>query len=128
MKLPLTGNKFACFDKLLSNKKALAVTYDPRTEYIYWSEANFILRAKKNSEGHHLLLAFFDGFPNWLAIDWISGNLFWTLLKKRNIIAVSRADGSSRKTLVSDATNVVHIAINPLEGLAAFLNFKVFKI
>ena len=127
-RLPLARDRFTCFEKVFDNRRALAVTYDPRTEYIYWSEANVIFRAKMKSETQSYLknnlfsipverVAIFQNRqPNWLALDWISGNLFWTFLNRRNFIGVSRADGSSKKTLISDASNVGQIAINPIKG------------
>ena len=69
---------------------------------------------------HHLSTA--DG----IAVDWIARNLYWTHTG-RNVIEVSRLDGTSRKTLVQeDLDEPRAMALFPRKGLVLFSFLFVF--
>ena len=51
-----------------------------------------------------------------IAVDWIARNLYWTDTG-RNVIEVSRLDGSSRKTLIEDDLDEPRaVALFPRKG------------
>ena len=55
-------------------------------------------------------------FPEGLAVDWVSSNLYWTDTGT-NRIEMARLDGTSRKLLIwTDLDGPRSIALDPPEG------------
>ena len=61
------------------------------------------------------------GRAEGLAVDWLSGNIYWTDAKKR-VIEVASKDGYYRYTLFSGRMNMPHaLVLDPLAGLVLML-------
>lgn len=57
------------------------------------------------------------GRAEGLAVDWLSGNIYWTDAKKR-VIEVASKDGYYRYTLFSGRMNMPHaLVLDPPAGL-----------
>ena len=98
---------------VLGLKSAVGTDYDALHDYVYFSDvkADKIGRVKIGQDrGSPIEWIITDNLqnPDGLAVDWIGGNLYWTDSKLKSInkdkseIAVSKLDGSYRKTLLQE--------------------------
>ena len=98
---------------VLGLKSAVGIDYDALNDYVYFSDvkADKIGRVKiGQARGSPVEWIITDNLqnPDGLAVDWIGGNLYWTdsklksLNKDKSEIAVSKLDGSYRKTLLQE--------------------------
>ena len=98
---------------VLGLKSAVGIDYDALNDYVYFSDvkADKIGRVKiGEARGSPVEWIITDNLqnPDGLAVDWIGGNLYWTdsklksLNKDKSEIAVSKLDGSYRKTLLQE--------------------------
>ena len=102
---------------------------DDFTGYIYFSDASHPFIGRVGFDGTGLRCVVDGVRTDSLAIDWISGNLYWIdydivldehgkLKEHVNFtIAVSRLDGSYKKTLISSGLGALRgLAVLPREG------------
>lgn len=100
--------------------------------WIYWVEFNRgiwngIFRIRPNgTELQHIIK---DGIGSngirGLAIDWISGNMYFTnVFPHENYVEVSWLDGTNRKVLVKTTTDAPReLAVNPLKRLLYWIDY-----
>ena len=103
-----------------------------RDSWIYWVEFNRghwngIFRARPNgTEIQHIIK---DGIGSnairGLAIDWVSGNLYFTnVFPHENYVEVCWLDGSNRKILVKTTSDAPReLAVNPIKRLLYWIDY-----
>ena len=100
---------------------------DDYSGYIYYSDPSNQYIGRVGFDGTGLATVITNVQTDSLAVDWVSGNLYWinydVLLKDGSAshtnftISVSRLDGSYRKTLISTGlSNLRGLAVLPREG------------
>lgn len=96
---------------------------------MYWadSEKGTITRIKRDGTQREVILKQLDQLdPNnsdWLggiAIDWVANNIYWSD-QKRNIIEVSRLNGSHRYIVISNVEKPTALAVDPFAGLLFYV-------
>lgn len=124
----------------LNNPVALEYYYsDDRNGYIYWSDPDdgFIGRVAFDGSGPVTVVNKTN--TDALAVDWISGNLYWAdyaivydsqgvVRRYENYtISVSRLDGRHRKMLISGGLGSLRgLSILPREGYVAMMTINVY--
>lgn len=96
---------------------------------LYWgdNELGSISRVRRDGTHRETILEAINlaGYKqqDWLggiAIDWIAGNIYWSDTK-RNIIEVSRLDGSNRYVVVANVDKPTALAVDPVQGLLFYV-------
>ncbi|XP_024940882.1 low-density lipoprotein receptor-related protein 2 isoform X2 [Cephus cinctus] len=103
-------------DVVVDEKRVQDIDYDPRMEYVFWIDSHdntikrsYMINAKDGDVkiGYPQDLSIkSDSKPMSLAVDWISGNLYWSevdisIAGSRGRIMVSKSDGRYRRSLVT---------------------------
>ncbi|XP_078694382.1 low-density lipoprotein receptor-related protein 2-like isoform X1 [Branchiostoma floridae x Branchiostoma belcheri] len=105
----------------LHSTSPLALDYDSRTGYVYWSDYydEIIYRAKRDGSGFETLV---DNTQvsvsaiNGLALDYAGQNIYWTDYWTE-IIGVAKMDGRHAQAIVSENLNWPgDIVLDPTEG------------
>ncbi|XP_034653858.1 prolow-density lipoprotein receptor-related protein 1 isoform X1 [Drosophila subobscura] len=105
------------------------IDYHAATDMLYWgdNEVGSISRVKRDGTQRETILEAINlaGYKqqDWLggiAIDWVAGNIYWSDTK-RNLIEVSRLDGSHRYVVVSNVEKPTCLAVDPLQGLLFYV-------
>ena len=95
-----------------------ATDYNADAEEIFWTSKSdrAILKAPASGGHSSVLLQLEDGsYPTSLAVDWITGNIYYTT--SRGQIAVVKGDGSYSAVLFDEPSgNLSSLAVNPLTG------------
>ena len=95
-----------------------ATDYNADANEIFWtSKSNrAILKASVSGGSSSVLLRLDDGsYPTSLAVDWITGNVYYTT--SRGQIAVAKGDGAYSAVLFHEPSgNLSSLAVNPLTG------------
>jgi len=102
-------------------EEANALDFDRMNGMIYWSDtkSRTISRAFLNGSNQEIVVEFGLDYPASLAVDWVTGNLFW-LDAGINRIEMSRLDGTGtgrRVLLWQNVENLKSITVDPLRGL-----------
>ncbi|XP_043497943.1 low-density lipoprotein receptor-related protein 2 isoform X2 [Polistes fuscatus] len=119
-------------DVISHEKRIQAVDIDPAKEYVFWIDSHdntikrsYMVNAKdgKVKIGHAQDLDMkTDSKPTGLAVDWISGNLYWSEVDDTGVrplgrIMVSKSDGRYRRSLVTtDLDGPTSIVLDPQLG------------
>ncbi|XP_002138212.3 prolow-density lipoprotein receptor-related protein 1 isoform X1 [Drosophila pseudoobscura] len=105
------------------------IDYHAATDMLYWgdNEVGSISRVKRDGTQRETILEAINlaGYKqqDWLggiAIDWVAGNIYWSDTK-RNLIEVSRLDGSHRYVVVANVEKPTVLAVDPLQGLLFYV-------
>lgn len=100
---------------------AIALDYDYAGQKLYYTDVilDVIRRADLNGSNMETIIEMGLVTADGLAVDWIAQNLYWTDTGHgRNVIEVSRLDGTSRKVLLSERLDEPRaIAVYPEKGL-----------
>eukprot|EP00118_Oscarella_pearsei_P005231 m.23758 g.23758 ORF g.23758 m.23758 type:complete len:1685 (+) comp28531_c0_seq1:115-5169(+) len=110
----------------LPTSNAIGISHDPVEDLVYWTEfltlgpdkhtGSVIRRAKRDGTEYSELVRVEVGAFLALAVDWLGRNIYWTDADFR-AISVARLDGSSVKTLITEAVDKPRaIALDPVEG------------
>jgi hypothetical protein len=95
-----------------------ATDYNADANEIFWtSKSNrSILKASASGGPSSVLFQLEDGsYPTSLAVDWITGNIYYTT--SRGQIAIVRGDGSYNAILIDQPSgNFSSLAVSPLTG------------
>ncbi|CAG4941600.1 unnamed protein product [Colias eurytheme] len=98
-------------------KRAITVDFDPKTEYIYWTDSlsKTISRARLDGSEQSVVIHS-SGVPDSIAIDPLARNIYWTD-PVSDTITVARLDGSAKKVIIHDELyNPRAIALHPTAG------------
>ncbi|CAH1393043.1 unnamed protein product [Nezara viridula] len=103
-----------------------SIDYDAANDYIYWADGDHgtITRVHRDGTGREVVIGHHepvDSLPvDWLtglAVDWVSGNIYWAD-PKLNVIEVAKLNGSHRYVVVHSGLETVHsLAVDPVAGL-----------
>uniref|UniRef100_A0A8C1P3S5 Low density lipoprotein receptor b n=1 Tax=Cyprinus carpio TaxID=7962 RepID=A0A8C1P3S5_CYPCA len=97
-------------------KNVVALDVDVHNDTIFWSDLSLkkIYSAAAADPAHHsTVIDSRISRPEGLAVDWVHGNIYWTDGELRTV-SVATADGSKRKTLVSEGLqNPRAIVVDP---------------
>uniref|UniRef100_A0A672KCK1 Low-density lipoprotein receptor-like n=1 Tax=Sinocyclocheilus grahami TaxID=75366 RepID=A0A672KCK1_SINGR len=97
-------------------KNVVALDVDVHSDRIFWSDVSLkkIYSAAAADPAHHsTVIDSRISRPEGLAVDWVHGNIYWTDGELRTV-SVATADGSKRKTLVSEGLqNPRAIVVDP---------------
>lgn len=103
---------------------ATNIDFHADTNYIYFADSDkgIISRVKRDGTKRELLVNQFDQIENqsgdWLggfAIDWVANNIYWTD-QNRNLIEVSRSDGTFHYVIASNIERPNALGIDPVAG------------
>ncbi|XP_017771582.1 PREDICTED: putative vitellogenin receptor [Nicrophorus vespilloides] len=99
-------------------KQVVGVSYDGN--HVYWtdifSEHENLIRSLEDGSHRELLITSGLGSPEDLAVDWITGNIYFTDSEMQHI-GVCHNDGTKCTVLVNQDINKPRaIVLNPLEG------------
>ncbi|XP_066145382.1 low-density lipoprotein receptor-related protein 4 isoform X1 [Euwallacea fornicatus] len=100
-------------------KNAVAVAWDSKSNYIYWTDLALksINRAYWNGSDHQVILHTNIESPKGLAFDWISDKIYWTDSVVSRI-EVAKADGSMRSLIIwEDVDQPGDIVVDAPSGL-----------
>ncbi|XP_063530568.1 low-density lipoprotein receptor-related protein 6 [Cydia strobilella] len=98
-------------------KRAMSIDFDPKTEYIFWSDsmAKTISRARLDGSDQSVVIHS-NGVPDSIAIEPLARNIYWTD-PVTDTINVARLDGSVRKVIIyEDLYEPRAIAVHPTAG------------
>ena len=110
-----------------------AIDIDVRNKIVYWSDTHAwtINRMNLTSGEVKIILREDIGEIYSLAVEWESGLIYWTDYVYERI-EVANADGSSRRTLVTqNVKSPIGIAVDPANGYVihqAYVHFGLFII
>ncbi|RZF40959.1 hypothetical protein LSTR_LSTR013214 [Laodelphax striatellus] len=117
---------------------ATGVDFDAENDYLYWADSDHgtVSRIKRDGTGRQIVVEPFDSVMfdalmensmsvdllSGLAVDWISGNLYWTN-PQQNAIEVSRLNGSHRFVVLSTGLSSPHcLSLDPVHGLMFWID------
>ncbi|KAG1652486.1 Low-density lipoprotein receptor-related protein 6 [Nymphon striatum] len=105
-----------------------AIDFDFKDNRIYWSDDRKIRRAYVNGSNVENIVEFGVEFPDSLAVDWISHNIYW-IDASFNRIEVASLDGKSRKVVVwHNLQQPKSIAVDPVHGYLYWSDWSTQKI
>lgn len=119
---------------IANEKRVQALDFDPRSEYVFWIDGydnsikrSYMVNAKdgqvKIGYAQDLNIKSESGLTS-LAMDWISGNLYWTEFDSSGTtlfgrVMVSKADGRYRRSLITVGLEIpTSIVVDPELGKA----------
>nr|XP_055065094.1 low-density lipoprotein receptor-related protein 2 isoform X1 [Misgurnus anguillicaudatus] len=104
---------------LLSESNPIALTYDIQRNLIYWASNNGNIYKAYNRKSTIL----YSGLPGLesLAIDWLTGQLYWTSVTQK-VIYTGAADGSAAAVVISKDINPSDLVLNPIESFIFWIN------
>lgn len=104
---------------------ATSIDFHAGMDYIYWADSDhgMVTRIKRDGtmrkvvvEQHEAMETIPVDWLTGLAVDWLAGNMYWSD-PKRNVIEVSRLNGSSRYVVVSqDVEKPTGVCVDPEAG------------
>ncbi|XP_039297964.1 low-density lipoprotein receptor-related protein 1 [Nilaparvata lugens] len=121
---------------------ATGVDFDAESDYLYWADSDHgtVSRIKRDGTARQVVVEPFDSVMfsgmfdalmensnsvdllSGLAVDWISGNLYWTN-PQQNAIEVSRLNGSHRFVVLSTGLSSPHcLSLDPVHGLMFWID------
>ncbi|XP_070148921.1 low-density lipoprotein receptor-related protein 2 [Polyergus mexicanus] len=119
-------------DVIGNEKRVQAIDFDPRMEYVFWIDSydntikrSYMVNAKEGQAkiGHAQdLNTKIDSKPTSLAVDWISGNLYWsevdqTVAPAHGRIMMSKSDGRYRRSIVTmNLEQPTSVVVDPERG------------
>eukprot|EP00058_Branchiostoma_floridae_P017892 XP_002603381.1 hypothetical protein BRAFLDRAFT_80374 [Branchiostoma floridae] len=106
-----------------------AVSYDPRTDHVYWTDYwdEVIMRGHRNGSGIETLADSGVITADGLALDLPGQNMFWTDLHAETI-SVARLDGRYVRTLVSRGVgHLGDIVVDPANGYMFWTDWGVYS-
>ncbi|CAH1244512.1 LRP4 [Branchiostoma lanceolatum] len=105
-----------------------AVSYDPRTDHVYWTDYwdEVIMRAHRNGSGRETLADSGVITADGLALDLPGRNVYWTDLHAESI-SVARLDGRFVRTLVSQDVGLLgDIVVDPANGYMFWTDWRLY--
>lgn len=104
---------------------ATSIDFHAGTENIYWADSDHgtVTRIKRDGTERKLVVEQHEAMEtipvDWLtglAVDWLAGNMYWSD-PKRNVIEVSRLNGSSRYVVIAhDVQKPTGLSLDPVAG------------
>ncbi|KAA0703655.1 Histone-lysine N-methyltransferase PRDM9 [Triplophysa tibetana] len=116
----LVNVKTRVFEPLLSiESDPIALTYDIQRNFIYWADNHGNIYKAYN----HKSMVLYSGQPGVrsLAVDWLTGQLYWTSVTQKAIFT-GTADGSSTCVVISKDTDPGEIVLSPVESFIFWIN------
>nr|XP_045622888.1 low-density lipoprotein receptor-related protein 2-like isoform X5 [Procambarus clarkii] len=96
----------------------VGLDFDFRNDYIYYSDVSLdvIYRVKRRGTGRENLLASQNEGVEGLALDWVSGNLYYIDSRKGTLNVLSTKKPEHRKILLTDLKRPRAIVVHPNKG------------
>uniref|UniRef100_A0A8R1TUT8 EGF-like domain-containing protein n=1 Tax=Onchocerca volvulus TaxID=6282 RepID=A0A8R1TUT8_ONCVO len=105
----------------------VSISIDQNSQRIFWS-----LEGRSRSIRSLLRSAFFNGSGletvyegnavNYIAVDWITSNIYWCNMEQRRIEMI-RGDGRRHRTIAWENIDPRYLVIHPLQRFLVFVNY-----
>lgn len=113
------GKSYKSEKVLVSSEDAVAVDFLYKNNSMFWSdvsEQKIYTCSVKTLCKPNVIVSANIGRPEGLAVDWLTGNLYWTDCDFK-LISVLNIDGKHRKALIwNNLDNPRAIAVDPSAG------------
>ncbi|KAI7789745.1 putative low-density lipoprotein receptor-related protein 2 [Triplophysa rosa] len=116
----LVNVKTRVFEPLLSIESyPIALTYDIQKNLIFWADNHGNIYKAYN----HKSMVLYSGQSGVrsLAVDWFTGQLYWTSVTQKAIFT-GTADGSSTCVVISKDTDPGDVVLSPVESFIFWIN------